>query len=151
MMPLKTYRKKSLHKKNIFTCNMGTIMLCLFFMGCTSLTSAPETETLCRPQTTGFIDRVNCMVQKYNALPENQRASQEDLDKLFIDQAVYLADQVASGQMTEQEAELELSKTRTSIQTQRDARRAYMDRGRFGVGVGVGAGHHGGYWGGYDW
>jgi hypothetical protein len=90
------------------------------------------------------------MVNGYNGLPANQRSSYEDLDKLFLDQAVLLADQVASGKITVREAEVELSKTRSSIETQRRARNSYYDRGRFGMGVGIGSSHSG-YWGGYGW
>lgn len=114
------------------------------------MVSAPEIERDCQIQTDNFISRVNCMVDRYNSLPEKQRSNYEDLDRLFLDQAVLLADQVAAGKITAQEAEVELSKTRSSIETQRRARNSYYDRGRFGLGVGIGHGHSG-YWGGYGW
>jgi hypothetical protein len=125
-------------------------MFMLPLSGCTSLVSAPELERDCRTRTNNFVSRVDCMVNGYNGLPANQRSSYEDLDKLFLDQAVLLADQVASGKITVREAEVELSKTRSSIETQRRARNSYYDRGRFGMGVGIGSSHSG-YWGGYGW
>ncbi|MGM0421601.1 MAG: hypothetical protein ACQEQL_00725 [Pseudomonadota bacterium] len=148
MMRLKPFQKNSVPKPVFVPVFAGLLLLLL--SGCTSMVSAPEIERDCQTQTDNFISRVNCMVDRYNSLPEKQRSNYEDLDRLFLDQAVLLADQVTAGKITAQEAEVELSKTRSSIETQRRARNSYYDRGRFGMGVGIGHGHPG-YWGSYGW
>lgn len=148
MMPLSPSPKNLARKSALLPVLL--LLTLLLIASCTPLVSAQDVERDCRSQSSDFVSRVNCMVESYNSIPPSQRSRYEDLDMLFINQAVYLAQQVANNRITEQEAELELSKTRASIETQRRARTSYADRGRFGMGVGIGHGGSG-YWGGYGW